>query len=68
MLISKSLITTYFLTYLKNPSEIKSGDGGDCELADHTHLEIVRMAVVEALENVEQPRYQSSKIELNEIE
>jgi hypothetical protein len=26
------------------------------------------MAVVEALENVEQPRYQSSKIELNEIE
>jgi len=26
------------------------------------------MAVVDALETVEQPRYQSSKIELNEIE
>jgi len=66
LLISKSQITHYYLTYLKQPSEIKEGE--DCELANHTHLEIVRMAVVEALENVEQPRYQTSKIELNEIE
>ena len=66
LLISKSEISSYHITYLKEPSEIK--EGADCGLADHTHLEIVRMAVVEALENVEQPRYQTSKIELNEIE
>ena len=59
-------ISTYFLRYIKNPLEITSSQ--DCALADHTHREIVRMAVVDALETVEQPRYQSSKIELNEIE
>jgi len=31
----------------------------DCELSDHTHDEIVMLAVQIALENVEQPRYQS---------
>ncbi len=59
-------ISTYFLRYIKNPLEITSSQ--DCILADHTHREIVRMAVVDALETIEQPRYQSSKIELNEIE
>ena len=66
LLLSGSKINKYNLTYIANPREIKSKQG--CILAKHTHLEIVRMAVVEALENVEQPRYQTSKIELNEIE
>ena len=60
-------ITTYFLRYLKNPNVV-SFSGESCNLAKHTHREIVRMAVVEALEGIESPRYQSSKIELNEIE
>ena len=55
-----SKINSYYQDLL--PREIKSKQG--CILAKHTHLEIVRMAVVEALENVEQPRYQTSKIEL----
>ena len=59
-------ISSYILRYLKQPPEITSSQ--DCILADHTHREIVRMAVVDALETIEQPRYQSSKIELNEIE
>ena len=70
----------YRLRYLRNPAVIgpseetsaanKSADTSDisCDLANHTHREIVRMAVVDALETIEQPRYQSSKIELNEIE
>jgi hypothetical protein len=62
----KQSISKYYLRYLKNPSEISKDQ--DCILSAHTHREIVRMAVVDALENVEQPRYQSSKIELNEIE
>ena len=57
---------THILRYISNPSTI--APDVNCVLPDHTHKEIVKMAVVEALENVEQPRYQSSKIELNEIE
>ena len=69
----------YRLRYLRNPAVIAAAvatttEGGEttlavsCDLASHTHKEIVRMAVVDALETIEQPRYQSSKIELNEIE
>ena len=59
-------IIAYLLRYLKNPVQISNDQG--CILPEHTHREIIRMAVVDALETVEQPRYQSSKIELNEIE
>ena len=59
-------VTKYYLRYIANPKAINITS--NCVLADHTHKEIVKMAVVEALENVEQPRYQTSKIELNEIE
>ena len=59
-------VEEYHLRYLVTPTEISSDN--NCTLASHTHREIVRMAVVDALETVEQPRYQSSKIELNEIE
>jgi hypothetical protein len=60
------VISTYYLRYIKEPEQISSSQ--DCILSEHTHREIVRMAVVDALENVEQPRYQSSKIELNNLE
>tara|TARA_Y100000004_G_scaffold161237_1_gene189191 strand:+ start:272 stop:955 length:684 start_codon:yes stop_codon:yes gene_type:complete len=56
----------YYIRYIRHPLPI--GPEQDCVLPNHTHNEIVKMAVVEALENVEQPRYQTSKIELNEIE
>tara|TARA_R100001463_G_scaffold93289_7_gene148024 strand:- start:626 stop:1351 length:726 start_codon:yes stop_codon:yes gene_type:complete len=62
----------YILRYLRQPKDIRDAGGSlggeDCALPEHTHREIVRMAVVEALEGTESPRYQSSKIELNEIE
>jgi hypothetical protein len=61
-------ITKYYLRYLKNPAVVSGSASTSCDLAGHTHREIVRMAVVEALENIEDPRYQSSKIELNDIE
>jgi hypothetical protein len=62
------VIDQYYLRYLKNPAIVDKTTGVNCDLAKHTHREIVRMAVLEALENTENPRYQSSKIELNEIE
>lgn len=63
-------LTGYNLRYITDPAVVDniSVTTVNCDLAAHTHKEIVRMAVVDALENVEQPRYQSSKIELNEIE
>ena len=59
-------VSSYILRYIKTPTKIAQNSA--CILATHTHKELVKMAVVDALENVEQPRYQSSKIELNEIE
>ena len=59
-------VMTYILRYIKQPVDISSKN--NCVLPPHTHREIVRMAVLEALESIESPRYQSSKIELNEIE
>lgn len=63
---NNQVIQTYYLRYLKNPLQI--GSDQVCVLPEHAHREIIRMAVVDALETVEQPRYQSSKIELNELE
>jgi|TARA_R110000787_G_scaffold32224_1_gene85148 hypothetical protein len=59
-------IDIYYLRYLKVADEISGSQEPTLPL--HTHREIVRMAVVEALEGIESQRYQSSKIELNEIE
>jgi hypothetical protein len=70
-------ITRYFLRYIKEPVrinleilgidddevEIVIEAGVDCELADHTHVEIVNLSVSMALENIGSPRYQTSMIE-----
>tara|TARA_Y100000004_G_scaffold62249_4_gene69724 strand:- start:2859 stop:3536 length:678 start_codon:yes stop_codon:yes gene_type:complete len=61
-------LSKYYLRYIKHPNVVDYSDNKGCDLSEHTHREIVRMAVLEALENIESPRYQSSKIELNEIE
>jgi len=59
-------ISMYYIRYIRNPIQIAPDQ--NCMLSEHTHREIIRMAIVDALETIEQPRYQSSKIELNEIE
>lgn len=68
-------ITNYYLRYLKDPVSITYGTqyvppvaDVDCELSNHTHREIIALAVKNALEDIQSPRYQTSKIELNEIE
>jgi len=58
----------YNVRYIRAAQSVSLTNDQSSDLAKHTHREIVRMAVLDALENVEQPRYQSSKIELNEIE
>ena len=70
-----STLTTYILRYIKEPVSIRYGTQYetpttdiDCELSDHTHREIVAMAVRTALENIESGRYNSTSQELNNIE
>jgi len=61
-------ITYYHLTYLKKPTEVSLSGSVDCDLPEHTHDEIVKMAVNSMLENVEQPRYQSHTNEVITME
>jgi len=68
-------ITNYYLRYLKTPISIKYGTqypvpsaDVNCELSDHTHREIIAMAVVDALVDIESPSYSVNRNELNQIE
>jgi hypothetical protein len=62
----------YYITYLKKPAVISVNygafDQADCDLPEHTHSEIVKLAVKMALENIEQPRYRSYANEIATIE
>ena len=65
-------ITSYYLTYLKKPAEVQlSGSlviGVNCDLPEHTHDEIVKLAVSMMLENIEQPRYSTYMNEIGTME
>lgn len=68
-------VSTYKLRYIRVPQTIRYGTqyqtpttDVDCELSEHTHREIIALAVKNALEEIESPRYQTSKIELRDIE
>ena len=58
----------YYLRYIKRPVDIDIDGAVDCELDAAIHREIVAKAVEIALETVQDPRFQSMKIENNEIE
>lgn len=59
-------IETCHIRYIREPAVI--GSAVDCDLADQTHPEIVKMAASMALENIEQPRYQSHMNEIATME
>jgi len=63
-------INEYHLAYLRKPATVDNIPAGttDCDLPEHTHDEIVKLAVSMMLENIEQPRYQTYQNELNTIE
>ena len=58
----------YILRYIRKPVQISLTSLTDCELADHTHQEIVDMAVSSILETIESGRYQTNLNELNKLE
>lgn len=60
-------ILSFYLRYIKKPDVIEY-NVTDCELAEHTHEEIVDIAVSIALEGIESNRYQTNLNELNKTE
>tara|TARA_R110002050_G_scaffold4830_2_gene22840 strand:- start:203 stop:1360 length:1158 start_codon:yes stop_codon:yes gene_type:complete len=54
------IIDTVKITYIRRPQEISLSLGVDCELPDHTHQEIVSMAVSSILEEISDPRYKTA--------
>ena len=57
-----------YIRYIKKPEAVALSTTTDCELADITHDEIVLLATQIALENIEQPRYQSYTNEVMTME
>lgn len=56
------------IKYIRKPAEISKRFGVGCELPEHTHHEIVEMAVKSILEGFESPRYQTQSREVLEAE
>ena len=62
------LPTTTVIKYLRRPARMRKATGSGSELPEHTHDEIVEMAIKSILETIESPRYQSQSNEVLESE
>jgi len=61
-------VTSYHIRYLKAPAELDDTPT-NCDLPEHTHPEIVKMAGNMALENIEQElRYKTHSVEVSKME
>lgn len=63
-------IKNVLLTFIKRPirMDITSTPAVDCELSEHTHKEIVQMAVDITLENLQSPRVQTNEENIQKME
>jgi ABC-type multidrug transport system fused ATPase/permease subunit len=61
-------VIKYYLRYLRKPATVVLSPAVNCDLPEHTHDEIVKLAANMTLENIEQPRYKSHINELNKVE
>ena len=61
----RSIVVYSNLTYLKKPAvvNVNSQPNINCDLPDHTHDEIVQMAIAKLLEKSENPRYQTKLVD-----
>ncbi len=64
----KYMIGGCYLSYLKAPAVVDLDTPTSCDLPEHTHDEIVKLAVSMMLENIEQPRYGTFQNEVTSIE
>lgn len=56
------------LSYIRKPEKVDLALSTDCDLADHTHDEIVDLTVQHILEVIESPRYQSNSAQVQKTE
>ena len=56
------------ITYLRKPAKVSLPLQVDCDLPQHTHQEIVTMAVNSMLEGIADPRYQAHQLEVSRSE
>lgn len=64
-----SFFTTFVnVKYIRQPKSMDNALGIGCELASHTHHEVVEMAVQSILEAISDPRYNSQSREVLESE
>lgn len=56
------------IKYIRRPEDISIINGVGCELPEHTHIEIVEMAIKSILEGIQDPRYQTQSMETFESE
>lgn len=61
-------ITNLKLNYLRQPATVDLVGVTNCDLPEHTHAEIVKMAANMMLENIENPRYQTHSREVATME
>ena len=62
------IISNARITYIRRPQRMNRIIGVGCELPEHTHQEIVEMAIKSILEGIQDPRYQSQSMENMESE
>ena len=62
------VVTDVKIKYIRRPSRIDKIQGVGCELPEHTHQEIVEMAIKSILEGIQDPRYNSQNNETLESE
>lgn len=62
------VIPKVHIVYIRKPKAISITTGVGCELAEHTHQEIVEMTIKSILEGIESQRYQSQSMENLESE
>lgn len=60
-------VPKYYLRYISKPTAIAL-PSTNCNLPEHTHMEIVKIAVSMYLENIKDPRYQTILNEINTME
>jgi hypothetical protein len=62
------VIPKVFIVYIRKPKVISIATSVGCELAEHTHQEIVEMTIKSILEGIESQRYNSQSMENLESE
>lgn len=72
---ANSTITNYSLRYLRKPAVITNGPSYqtpvamiNCDLSESTHREIIKLAIIRALSNIESPRVEIARREFLEME